>query len=116
MNDTSFKSLKLNTVISNKIEVINTIRDKSFVIMDEIDNMINPTTSDLNYPKDNAISIPNYQLVYKFATDMNWQESFRKSNGKGYRGKYEPSLENAMIISANFNDFKNWMNNNYKLR
>ena len=46
---------------------------------------------------------------------MGWQESFKKSNNKKYRGKYEPSLENAMIISANFNDFKNWMNKNYNL-
>lgn len=54
-------------------------------------------------------------IFYKFAIDMGWQESFRKSNKKGYRGKYEPSLENAMIISANFNDFKNWMSKNYNL-
>ena len=54
-------------------------------------------------------------IFYKFAIDMGWQENFKKSNNKGYRGKYEPSLENAIIISANFNDFKNWMNKNFNL-
>jgi hypothetical protein len=42
------------------------IRDKSFVIMDEIDSMINPLASDLNYPIDTPISIDNEHFIFNF--------------------------------------------------
>lgn len=55
-------------------------------------------------------------IFIRFATDMGWVEKFAKSNKKGYRGRYEPSLDNAGLISANFRDFKTWVNKNYAKR
>lgn len=86
--------------IADKVRVIYGIR-----------RFMNRYDIQVNIEKDRHLN----PIFYKFAIDMGWQESFRKSNKKRYRGKYEPSLENAMIISANFNDFKNWMSKNYDL-
>ena len=55
-------------------------------------------------------------IFIRFAKDMGWEERFSKSNKKGYRGRYEPSLENALLVSANFKDFKEWVNQNYTKR
>ena len=87
--------------IADKVRVIYGIR-----------RFMNKYEIPVNIEKDRYLN----PIFYQFAVDMGWQNSFRKSNSNGYRGKYEPSLANAIIISANFNDFKNWMSNNYKLR
>ena len=66
----------------------------------------------VNIEKDRHIN----PIFLKFAKDMGWSESFKKSNKKGYRGHYEPSLENALLVSANFKEFKLWVGQTYKLR
>lgn len=64
----------------------------------------------VNIEKDRNIN----PIFLEFAKDMNWLEDFVKSNKKNYRGHYEPSLDNALLISANFDKFSNWVNNKYK--
>ena len=66
----------------------------------------------VNIEKDRNIN----PIFLSFAKDMNWLDSFKPNNKKGYKGKYEPSLCNAELISANFKDFKNWVNNKYSLK
>ena len=44
---------------------------------------------------------------------MNWLNEFEKQNKKNYKGSYKPSWSNALIIQANFNDFRKYINKNY---
>ena len=67
---------------------------------------------DVNIEKDRNIN----PIFLDFAKSMGWEDNFKKSNKKGYRGRYEPSLENALLVSANFKEFKIWVGQTYKLR
>ena len=66
----------------------------------------------VNIEKDRNIN----PIFLEFAKSMGWEEHFKKSNKKGYRGKFEPSLCNAEMVSANFEEFKIWVGRTYKLR
>ena len=52
-------------------------------------------------------------IFIEFAKSMGWEEEFKKSNKKGYRGNYEPSLCNSILISANFQEFSKYIKNTY---
>ena len=67
---------------------------------------------DVNVEKDRNIN----PIFLDFAKSMGLEDHFKKSNKKGYRGRYEPSLENALLVSANFKEFKIWVGQTYKLR
>ena len=67
---------------------------------------------DVNIEKDRNIN----PIFLEFAKSMGWEEHFKKSNKKGYRGKFEPSFCNAEMVSANFEEFKIWVGRTYKLR
>ncbi|AYV80898.1 MAG: hypothetical protein Harvfovirus9_28 [Harvfovirus sp.] len=52
IDDTSYKAILLNSVEANEIDTpeMKHLRDQSICIMDEIDTMMDPLSSDLNYP------------------------------------------------------------------
>lgn len=52
-------------------------------------------------------------IFLEFAKDMGWFESFQHSKKKGYRGHYDSSMDNAPLISANFQDFQKWVKSKY---
>lgn len=87
--------------VADKVRVIYGIRrflDKYEVEVDiEKDRNINP-------------------IFIEFAKSMGWEEHFVKSNKKGYKGKFQPSLCNAEMVSANFEEFRIWVGQTYKLR
>lgn len=63
----------------------------------------------VNIGKDKHIN----QIFLDFAKEMNWLNEFEKQNKKNYKGSYKPSWSNALIIQANFNDFRKYINKNY---
>ena len=63
----------------------------------------------VNIGKDKHIN----QIFLNFAKDMNWLNEFSKQNKLNYRGSYKPSYSNAPLISANFQDFSNYINKTY---
>ncbi|QKF94457.1 DUF3638 protein [Fadolivirus algeromassiliense] len=75
MDDISLKSIKLNNIITEDKSFINNnrikymIQNNSFLIMDEIDSMINPLSSDLNFPIEPEESIPNAAFIFPFCAN-----------------------------------------------
>jgi hypothetical protein len=70
IDDTSFKSLRINTILNSNESFISRIIDNSFIIMDEIDTMINPLTSELNYPLNEKESISNNIFLFEFTVKL----------------------------------------------
>jgi hypothetical protein len=56
-NRTSFK------IKNNDVGILSAIKCQSFVIIDEIDSVLNPYKSDLNYPLGNQVQLKNHELI-----------------------------------------------------
>ncbi len=116
IDDTSLKSVKLNSIINKNDE--NIILNKSFVIMDEFDNMINPMSSELNFPldvptlPDNSYFIFNFivKTIKKILNDNNYKEiKFTNTNDSTI-------FINAFFSKYNYNEIMdtNEYENEYK--
>ncbi|AYV84305.1 MAG: hypothetical protein Hyperionvirus22_6 [Hyperionvirus sp.] len=81
IDDTSYKAILLNAVESNEMGTIamGHIRDNSICIMDEIDTMMDPLSSDLNYPLGHreVDSFVVYFMVYAL-NDMLRRNEYRE--------------------------------------
>ncbi len=64
IDDTSLKSIKLNSIIKDINE--DTILNKSFIIMDEFDSMINPMSCELNFPNGYPTPPENSFFIFNF--------------------------------------------------
>lgn len=86
------------------------VADKVFKIYG-IRRFLEKYDTNCNIEKDRFIN----PLFVKFAKSISKSDMVVKSNKKNYRGKYQPSLDNSIFISNNFNSFSNWVRENYKL-
>ena len=73
MNDISMKCMLLNSVCDKSYQTDQFTNQQycermnnSYIICDEIDDMINPIKSELNYPSFNKENISNIELLYNF--------------------------------------------------
>lgn len=87
------------------------IADKVYMIYG-IRRFLDKYEIDVNIEKDKNIN----PIFIEFAKSMGWEDHFKKSNKKSYKGKFEPSLYNAEMVSANFEEFRIWIGRTYKLR
>ena len=91
MSDSSFKSLLLNTVSQNNIDFYKTLQNKLFkciMIIDEIDNIANPFTCELNYP--NMKSKKNIKLLdERVNLFFDFLKFFYISAGEKYKSHHE---------------------------
>jgi len=73
VSDVSLKTLYLNSIESKEKSFLKTIINDSYYIFDEIDLMINPYTSNLNFPIESDSSVYNNNNVKLFIAETLYQ-------------------------------------------
>ena len=106
IDDASLKSIKLNTIISGDTTTSNIIKDTSYVIMDEFDSMINPLSSELNFPEGIPVA-PDYSFfIFSFTVKSIKKLLKNNQNREIHFIKYEDSQQyiNDFFINNKYND------------
>ena len=83
MSDSSLKALLLEIIINGQLQILQKMK-KSIFLYDEIDDIVNPSKSELNYPEQNNTYIPNIQIIYKIMYGIIkniYSEDFAKNPG-----------------------------------
>lgn len=107
MDDNSFKSIKLNE-IEYRQYITNIIKNNSICIIDEIDSIIDPLTSELNYPLEFK-KIDSYisNLLIYFVSKILSQNFYKYIN-------FTTQEQSEIFINKIFNESLKDYNLNYK--
>lgn len=109
LDDASFKSLKLNSVefgakaktggIGGELSTV--IRDRSLCIMDEIDSMMDPLTSELNYPID-YLDLDPFVTRFSLYYLRRILETWRKRVGTVSRIHFPTEADSRKFVDEQF--------------
>jgi hypothetical protein len=119
MDDNSFKSLRLNE-IEFEPQVTELIQKQSIIIIDEIDSILNPLSSDLNYPIDYTQLNPfitelcTWLIKNTFDTIKNNKSFTTQKDSKDFINKYFKELNYALPYANEFKYFVDRYINNVK--